>query len=64
MTRDGERALGMRFRFQRIRLRRLQGDFSGNAMDIGFVLTFVSCLQRNYGFADAARRFIELAEFR
>ena len=62
-TRNGERALEIRFRFRRIPLWRQQRDFAGYAMDIGFVPPFFGCFRRRYSFTSAAQSVIELAEF-
>ena len=49
--------------FRRIRLGRIERDFPGNAMEIGFPPTFLGSLYGRHHFADATPCVIELAEF-
>ena len=42
-TRNRERALEIRLRFRRIRLRRLERDFACNATDLGLEPSFFGC---------------------
>ena len=60
LARDRECVLEIRFRFRRIRLRRLQRDFAGDAMDLGLAPSFLCCFRRRYRFANAAPSIIEL----
>ena len=63
-TRNRERTLEIRFRFRRIRLRRLERDFPGDAIDLGLAPPFLGCFHRRHRFANAAPSVIELAEVR
>ena len=45
-ARDRECALEVAFRFRRIRLRRLERDFSRNAIDLGLEPFFLGCFHR------------------
>jgi hypothetical protein len=58
------RALEILFRFRRVRLRRLQCDVPGNAIDISQVPSFLSCFDRAHRFVDTAPSVVELAELR
>ena len=46
LTCNRERVLEIRFRCRRVRLRRQQRDFPGDAMDIGLVHRFLGCFHR------------------
>ena len=45
-TRNRERALEIGFRFRRVRLRRLECNFTGDSMDLGFAPPFLGCFNR------------------
>jgi hypothetical protein len=64
LTCDHERTLEIRFCFCCIRLRRLERDFPGHAMDLGFAPLFFCCFDCCRRFANAPPSVIELAEFR
>ena len=64
LTRNCERALEIRFCFGRIGLGRLQRDFSGNPIDLGFVPFFLGCFRRRHCFANTAPGIIEFSEVR
>jgi hypothetical protein len=61
-SRKGDRALAIRFRFRRIRLRRLECDFTGDTIEFGLESSFLCCFYRCHGFADATPSRIELAK--
>ncbi len=52
--------LEIRFRFRRIRLRRLERDFAGRAIDLGFVPPVFGGFNRRQRFANATPSIIEL----
>ena len=62
-ARDRECALEVAFRFRRIRLRRLELDFSSDAIDLGLEPFFLGCCYRTHAFTNAASGLIKLAEF-
>ena len=61
--RNRERTLEIRFRFLRIRLRRLERDFAGDAIDLSFLPSLFRFFDRLDCFADKAPSVSELAEF-
>ena len=63
LARNCERAVEIRFRFRCIRLRRVQRDFPGDAVDVGFAPPFLGCFHRRRCFANAAPSVIDFAEF-
>jgi hypothetical protein len=64
LARNCEGAVEIRFRFRRIRLRQLECDFPGNAMDLGLARSFLGCFHRRNRFTNAAPSVIDFSEFR
>ena len=64
LTRDRERTLEIRFRFCRIRLGRLEGDFAGNAMHLSLALFFLRPFYFRHRVVNATPSIFRLAKFR
>ena len=62
LARNRERLLETSFGFCRIRLWRHQGDFTGDAINLGLVPSFLCHFDRRYCFANVAQGIIELAK--
>jgi hypothetical protein len=60
LTSNRERALEIGLRFRRIRLRGLQCNFAGHAMNFGFAPFFLGCFHCCHRFANAAPSLLEL----
>jgi hypothetical protein len=61
---DREGALEIRFGFRHIRLRRQQRDFSRYSIDLGFVPSFLGCLDGRHRFANAPPGAVEMTDVR
>src|SRR5208282_4454512 len=64
LPRDRKRPVEIGFRLCDVGLRRKQGDFSGNAIDLGFVPPLLRGLHRGHRLADATPGEIELTNLR
>jgi hypothetical protein len=64
LTRDRECALEIGFCFRCIRLRRLQCDFTGDAIGLGLEPSFLGCFHRRHRFVNAAPSVGELVKLR
>src|ERR1700676_891360 len=60
-SRNSQGMLEIRLRFRHVPLRRLERDFTGNAMGLSLAPPFLGCLHRRHCLADAAPGIIELA---
>src|SRR5215207_71145 len=60
-SRKAQRMLEIRLRFRHVSLRRLERDFTGNAVSLGLAPPFLGCVHRRHCFVDAAPGIIESA---
>src|SRR5260370_14276050 len=60
-SRNSQGMLEKRLRFRHVSLRRLERDFTGNAMSLSLAPPFLGCVHRRHCFVDAAPGIIELA---
>src|SRR5882672_12589441 len=63
-SRNGQGMLEIRLRFRHVSLRRLERDFTGNAMSLSLAPPFLGCVHRRHCFVDAAPGIVELARIR
>src|SRR5262249_27248971 len=63
LTRDRERALEIRLRFDRVWLWRFERDFAGHAMDFGLAPPLLRCFHRAHRITNTAPGIVELTEF-